>query len=529
MNWDHCQRVRRGKRPLADKQIICHDVLETAEACSKAETDSYSSGRPSLWPGTPGGSEEPIAKHPVRAQAYSGVRRGERRSDNEGIHVKANWYKTSIHRMLLTRLSVATAVIAALIAIAAVFAVQRDIDEIAVERVIIAASQFHGIIIGQLDAPALGDHTKIQAALDRLGSSRPAQLGTGQFVFIRILDMDFNEVAKSADPSYPHIKAITKYVENPIDRPRLRTRGSWHHMSRINGVTVVRVTFPLANSANAVVAYGDAVFAVSKEALAEARWRVIRTTGAAVAIVLITTLLLYPVIIRLVRKLAELSRNLLHANLEMLKVLGSAIAKRDSDTDIHNYRVTLYSVHLARAIGLDEGKMRALIKGAFLHDVGKIGISDSILLKKGRLTEAEFEEMKKHVRHGQDIIKGSGWLNDAASIVAGHHEKYDGSGYDNKVPGPEIPILARIFTIADVFDALTSLRPYKEALGYEEAMEILRSGRGRHFDPDLLDVFSRIAKPLYDEYANRDDEKPRDDVRNMVSDYFKADMASFLK
>jgi len=130
-------------------------------------------------------------------------------------------------------------------------------------------------------------------------------------------------------------------------------------------------------------------------------WRVARTTGVAVIIVIVTTLLLYPTIIRLVRRLAGLSENLLDANLQMLGVLGSAIAKRDSDTDVHNYRVTIYSVRLAEAVGLDEATIRSLMKGAFLHDVGKIGITDAILLKPGRLTEAEFAEMKKHVSHGR--------------------------------------------------------------------------------------------------------------------------------
>ena len=435
--------------------------------------------------------------------------------------------KKSIHRMLIIRLAVATAVIAALVAVAVIFAVRRDINELVIERALTAAVQFKGYIIDQLDAPGLGDHAKIQRALDRSGSSR-LRLGLGEFVFVRILDGKFNEVARTADSAYPHIAAVTKYAENPIDLPGLRQRGLWHHMNRINGMTVVRVTFPFTNSAGAVVAYGDAVFAVSKEALNEARWRIVRITAAAVCIVLVTTLLLYPAIIRLVRRLATLSSNLLHANLEMLGVLGSAIAKRDSDTDIHNYRVTLYSVRLAEALDVGRRAIRRLIKGAFLHDVGKIGITDAILLKPGRLTEAEFAEMKKHVSHGQDIISGSPWLQDAKPVVGGHHEKYDGTGYGNRLQGSGIPVIARVFAIADVFDALTSRRPYKEPLGYEETMDILMEGRGRHFDPGLIDAFTRISRPLYDTYSNRDDAKPREDLAALVRRYFKADMAHFL-
>ena len=244
---------------------------------------------------------------------------------------------------------------------------------------------------------------------------------------------------------------------------------------------------------------------------------------------LLTALLLYPVIRRLLGQVSALAVNLLDANIETLNVLGSAIAKRDSDTDVHNYRVTIYSVRLAESAGVNDDAMRVLIKGAFLHDVGKIGISDSILLKKGRLTEAEFEEMKKHVTHGLDIVSRSHWLQDAAIVVGNHQEKYDGTGYTRGIAGPDIPLLARIFAIADVFDALTSRRPYKEPFGFDETMEILMQQRGSHFEPELLDAFCRIAKPLYAEYGNRDDEKPRRDLEKIVARYFSVDLATLIR
>ena len=120
--------------------------------------------------------------------------------------------------------------------------------------------------------------------------------------------------------------------------------------------------------------------------------------------------------------------------------------------------------------------IRILIKGAFLHDVGKIGIRDNILLKPGRLDEEEFEEMKRHVNHGLDIISKSAWLNEASAVVGSHHEKYEGNGYPAGLKGEAIPVLARIFAIADVFDALTSHRPYKKPLSYEETIDILMKG-----------------------------------------------------
>jgi HD-GYP domain-containing protein (c-di-GMP phosphodiesterase class II) len=237
-------------------------------------------------------------------------------------------------------------------------------------------------------------------------------------------------------------------------------------------------------------------------------------------IVLATALLLYPVILTLMRHLARYSENLLAANLETLELLGSAIAKRDSDTDAHNYRVTLYSLQLAEAAGLNPERSRALIKGAFLHDVGKIGVRDHVLHKPGKLDAEEFKVMKTHVDHGLDIVGRCAWLADAQDVVGSHHEKFDGSGYPKGTAGESIPVEARIFAIADVFDALASRRPYKEPLTFDETMKILEAGRATHFDPALLDCFNQIAHRLYDEYAGRDDERLREEVRVAVNRFF---------
>ena len=126
---------------------------------------------------------------------------------------------------------------------------------------------------------------------------------------------------------------------------------------------------------------------------------------------------IFTIVARLLHQLETLSRSLLDANLETLGVLGSAIAKRDSDTDAHNFRVTVYAARVGEAAGLHGDEMRALIKGAFLHDVGTLGIRDAVLLKPGKLDTAEFGEMKRHVAHGLDIIGRSGWLHDATPVV----------------------------------------------------------------------------------------------------------------
>jgi len=221
----------------------------------------------------------------------------------------------------------------------------------------------------------------------------------------------------------------------------------------------------------------------------------------------------------------DFSVQLLEANLETLETLGNAIAQRDSDTNAHNYRVTILCARIGEEVGLTAATMRALIKGAFLHDVGKIGIPDRILLKPGRLDPEEFDVMKTHVEQGQEIVRRSSWLQDALRVVLYHHEKVAGEGYPNGVAGEEIPVTARIFAIADVFDALTSKRPYKDPLTFEQAMETLQEGRGVHFDAALLDVFSRIARPLYERLGGKD-EVPREELAEIVRTWFQERMDS---
>lgn len=179
------------------------------------------------------------------------------------------------------------------------------------------------------------------------------------------------------------------------------------------------------------------------------------------------------------------------------KVLVAVAAlPRDCKTDAHNYRVTVYSVCMAEAMGLDAKDIRSLIKGAFLHDVGKVGIPDAILHKPGGLSEAERMVMQNHVRYGIEIVGNTSCLADAASIVGCHHEKFDGSGYPNRLAGDAIPLAARILAIVDVFDALTSMRPYKQAFAIGDSLEMLRRGGGTHFDPELVTIFEPLAPVL---------------------------------
>ncbi len=221
------------------------------------------------------------------------------------------------------------------------------------------------------------------------------------------------------------------------------------------------------------------------------------------------------------RSLELLSRSLLNANIGMLEVLGSAIAKRDSDTSAHNYRVCIYSIHLGKAMGLHDANLRSLIKGAFLHDIGKIAISDNILLKPGGLDDREYEIIKTHVIHGSDIIKAYSWLSDAHDVVLHHHEKYNGNGYPDALKSDQIPLNARIFAVADVFDALTSKRPYKEPYPVDYTLRVMMSDVGSHFDPEIFDLFSRDAQAVHDDIADLSELQLEDMLHGIMQDYFQ--------
>lgn len=171
--------------------------------------------------------------------------------------------------------------------------------------------------------------------------------------------------------------------------------------------------------------------------------------------------------------------------------LAKAAEYRDPETGAHILRMAHYSRLIAKGLGLSEAEQDLLLQAAPLHDIGKVGISDAILLKPGRLTEAEFDLMKQHAAYGYEILKesNSSILQAGASIALGHHEKFDGSGYPAGLSGQAIPVFCRIVAVADVFDALTSARPYKPAWSLEAAATHIRSQSGSHFDPACVAVF----------------------------------------
>ncbi|MGB2670735.1 MAG: HD domain-containing phosphohydrolase [Candidatus Acidiferrum sp.] len=187
---------------------------------------------------------------------------------------------------------------------------------------------------------------------------------------------------------------------------------------------------------------------------------------------------------------------------DTLQALGAAIDLRDNETAGHSRRVCRYALEIARAMGWTEDRLGSLAKGAYLHDIGKLGIPDGILLKPGPLTAAERILMQRHVQIGFELIKDIAFLSDAAEIILTHHERYNGEGYPRKLRGDEILASSRIFAVADSFDAITSDRPYRRASSFEAGLRIIRGCSGAEFDPQVVTAFLRIPEETWPAISN---------------------------
>ena len=186
-----------------------------------------------------------------------------------------------------------------------------------------------------------------------------------------------------------------------------------------------------------------------------------------------------------------------------LQALTAALETRDSETHGHSERVVTFSLRLGREYGLTALEMKALEFGSLLHDIGKIGVPDAILRKPAKLTDEEWVRMREHPMHGQQILRGIKFLEGAAKVVAQHHEKWDGSGYPLGLKAEEIDICARIFSVADAFDAITSDRVYRQGRPYEAASQELDEWVGRQFDPKVVEAFHRVPPEDWDELRRR--------------------------
>jgi putative two-component system response regulator len=201
-----------------------------------------------------------------------------------------------------------------------------------------------------------------------------------------------------------------------------------------------------------------------------------------------------------------------------LKALTAALETRDLETHGHSERVVTYSLRLGREYGLDSQRIKALEFGSLLHDIGKIGVPDSILRKPAKLSDDEWVLMRQHPVHGQQILRGIEFLEGAARVVGQHHEKWDGSGYPLGLSGDDIDLCARIFAVADAFDAITSDRVYRKGKPYQAAAQELHDWAGKQFDPKVVEAFHRVPKEDWDELYERSLIKKEDplDMRRMI-------------
>ncbi|MDQ2921318.1 MAG: HD-GYP domain-containing protein [Acidobacteriota bacterium] len=183
----------------------------------------------------------------------------------------------------------------------------------------------------------------------------------------------------------------------------------------------------------------------------------------------------------------------------MLRALITGLQSHDAETFEHSKRVVRFSLRLARELSLDRVEMESLALGALLHDIGKIRVPDAILHKPGKLTPEEWLRMRNHPLYGKQILSGIEFLEGASRVVVQHHEHWDGSGYPWGLAGKEIDRNARIFAVADAYDAMTSDRVYRAGLTYEAAAAELNQGAGTHFDPKVVEAFFSIPRQEWEE------------------------------
>ena len=412
----------------------------------------------------------------------------------------------NIHRLVLRRLLLAWLVISLVLGVV-VHLVEVDRMEKAI--VMVANTKMQELTLGDLLdlPPEKNSQDELQL--------RSASFLQKNFIVIEVFAADGQRVARITNPAQADLQA--QWLRSLERLPRDQTR----HIHRLEreGETLVEMTFPVHQS-GLLRGHIAAIFRLEPMVQQMLFGGMERRLLLVLLIVTGTTIALYPVIIQLNRSLWQSARKILQGNLETVSVLSAAIAMRDIETGEHNARVTLYALALAKAVELEEALMQGLILGALLHDVGKIGIPDQILHKSERLSAEEQETMRQHVAHGVRIISGSAWLHQARGVIEFHHEKYDGSGYLKGLRGNEIPEVARIFAIADVFDALVSSRPYKPPLSVSEARQMILNDADTHFDPDFVAVFANMAERCHKAVQGKDSEALIAEIHRQASPYF---------
>ncbi|MBO8157922.1 MAG: HD domain-containing protein [Bacillaceae bacterium] len=411
----------------------------------------------------------------------------------------------NIHQKLIQRLVIGSILLSIIIGTAVYVIELEKIDHYVVDLANRESEQFQNLY-------RMNMNNKNQEELKQ----KSDELIANHFIIVELYNQNKEKILES-------IRRDKYFVETELKKYTHKfplTEQSLYERFNIDNTIYLQVLVPIENDYQQVLGYFEGVYQVDQKTMSQIKERIVWSLVQTIMVIFLTAIMLYPVILALNKDLIQYSKELLNAQIDLLDVMGSTIAKRDTDTNEHNYRVTIYAVHLAEKIILSSDQIKSLIKGSFLHDIGKIGITDEILLKPGKLTDEEYETMKTHVQHGVDIVENSRWLNDAKDIIHYHHEKYDGSGYLKGLKHNEIPVLARIFAIADVFDALSSKRPYKKPFSFEKTIQLMEKNSGSHFDPELFHHFKGIAESLHKRFSQADHQVIQEEFKRIIKTYF---------
>ncbi len=409
--------------------------------------------------------------------------------------------------MLGIRLGLAATVVALLAGGVAYSVETYRAEQAALEQATRSAQHFATPAMQMIvSAGRLDGHDELERLLDK-----------SRFVGLQVFDRDGSSVYENWGNST--VSLIDVLRAQTLTRPGGdRIHRTW---IEVGSEHLIHVVVPISAGDDRLVGYVGTVSRLDAESVQAQRNQVRTGVLTAIGAVVATALVLYPLMLAMLRRSTDLSRSLLDSNLSLIRSLGNAVAKKDSGTDAHNYRVTLYAIGLAEALKVSAEDISHLVAGAFLHDVGKIGIPDSILLKGGSLTPAELQVMQTHPVLGTEIVTGNPWLQEAAVIIQHHHERLDGKGYPDGLRGEEIPLIARIFAVVDVFDALTSERSYKSPMGFDEAMQIILRESGSHFDSSIVAAFRDIAPALYATITRADPNELQRRLNEALLRYFK--------
>ncbi|WP_306602736.1 HD-GYP domain-containing protein [Azonexus sp.] len=344
----------------------------------------------------------------------------------------------------------------------------------------------------------LDDFTLDSPQLRKQAQEAAMMITGGLFDIAEIYDGNGNKLAESTTEQGHLVEhQLPKHLRPNYLKP------SYESIHLPDEVWALRIFVPLGQPSSASsdkpLAYFEGVRIVPAWQKEEMQAGALTIALLVAAASLLCGMTIYPLVVKLSAENLRKAEEVLESHISIIEALGRAVARRDSDTGAHNYRVAWVAARIGEVLELPRLKMQSLIMGSFLHDVGKIGIPDAILLKPGRLDDAEMQIMRTHVEQGETIVSGIAWLSDAASIVSGHHEKWDGSGYPKGLRGDAIPLGARIFAVADVFDALRSERPYKKPMSFDAAISIIKQDTGSHFDASVVDAFLGIAQDIHDQ------------------------------